>query len=92
MIRAQLRSALMGLLGIAALAGGASQGAAQPALDPEVAAFVDEMVEKHQFRRTELRRLLAQAQVRPSIIRAMSTPGTARPWFEYRRRITVEGP
>src|SRR5262249_15266360 len=45
---------------------------------------VDEMVEKHQFRRAELQRLFARVQPRPSIIRAMTAPVTARPWYEYR--------
>ena len=66
------------------LLAGACAAAAQAPLSPEMEAFVDEMVLKHQFRRTELRRLFAQAQLRPSIIRAMSAPRTARPWHEFR--------
>lgn len=61
--------------------------AAAPALRPEAEAFVQDMAAKHGLDPGALRRLLQKAQPRPSIIRAMSTPGTARPWFEYRRRI-----
>ena len=66
------------------LAGMAQPGNAQAPLDPDVAAFVDEMVERHQFRRADLQRLFAKVQVRPSIIRAMTAPATARPWYEFR--------
>jgi len=52
-------------------------------------------VHKHQFRRVTLQRLFAQAQARPSIIRAMSAPATARPWHEFRanyvNRARIEG-
>lgn len=70
--------------GVLLLAGAVSPASAQTSLSAEMEAFVDEMVQKHQFRRPELRRLLAQAQPRPSIIRAMSAPRTARPWHEFR--------
>jgi membrane-bound lytic murein transglycosylase B len=42
------------------------------------------MAQKHQFRRAELRRLFAQVQSRPSVLRAMTAPRTARPWHEFR--------
>ena len=61
--------------------------AAAPPLRPDVERFVDEMSTKHGLDRLALRRLFEEARSRPAIIRAMSTPGTARPWFEYRRRI-----
>jgi membrane-bound lytic murein transglycosylase B len=93
-----LRSARTGFcIGLLALflSGVAEESAAQAQLDPDVAAFVDEMVSKHQFRRAELQRLFARVQPRPSIIRAMTTPGTARPWHEFRglyvNRIRIEG-
>jgi membrane-bound lytic murein transglycosylase B len=43
------------------------------------------MVQKHQFETAELRRLFGLAQSRPAILRAISAPGTARPWHEFRR-------
>ncbi len=49
--------------------------------------FVEDMAAKHGYARVQLRELLGSVRFRPSIIRAMSTPGTARPWFEYRNRI-----
>ncbi len=55
-------------------------------LDPEVEIFIEEMVQKHQFEARVLRRLFAQVQPRPAILRAISTPGTARPWHEFRSR------
>ncbi len=60
--------------------------AAQKALRPEVEAFIGEMVRKHEFRREKLRRVFSQAQLRPAIIRAMSAPATAKPWYEFRDR------
>jgi membrane-bound lytic murein transglycosylase B len=64
-----------------------SAPAAVSALKPEVEAFIEEMAKKHGYETAQLRRTFRQVQTRPSILRAMSTPGTARPWFEYRRRI-----
>ena len=64
-----------------------SAPAAVTALKPEIEAFIEEMGKKHGYETARLRRLFQQVQTRPSILRAMSTPGTARPWFEYRRRI-----
>ena len=55
-------------------------------LDPEIAAFIEEMVQKHQFDPQALRRLFGQVVPRPAILRAISTPGTARPWHEFRSR------
>jgi membrane-bound lytic murein transglycosylase B len=50
----------------------------------EVEAFIEEMARKHEFGRAHLKRLFARVQMRPAIVRAMSTPGTARPWHEFR--------
>jgi membrane-bound lytic murein transglycosylase B len=70
-----------------AIAAAFDAAAAAPGLRPEVEAFVQEMVAKHALDAGALRRLLRKAQSRHSIIRAMSAPGTARPWYEYRSRI-----
>jgi len=64
----------------------AAPGAA-PALRSEIEVFIEEMSRKHGFEPAPLRRVFQQVQTRPSILRAMYTPGTARPWFEYRKRI-----
>lgn len=65
----------------------AAQAATVPALRPEMEAFIDDMTRRHGYDAGTLRKLLEQVQVRQSILRAMAAPGTARPWFEYRRRI-----
>jgi membrane-bound lytic murein transglycosylase B len=53
---------------------------------PEVAAFVDEMVSKHEFERDALRRVLSQAEIKPSIIKKISTPAERTlTWGEYRK-------
>ena len=51
---------------------------------PEVGKFIDEIVVKHDFDRSQLQRWFSHAQVQNSVLRAMSTPGTARPWHSYR--------
>jgi len=53
-------------------------------LRPEVRVFIGEMVERHGFERAELVRIFSKAQFQPAIIRAISQPVTARPWYEYR--------
>lgn len=53
-------------------------------LAPEVETFIGEMVQKHQFEPVALRKLFLQVKPRPSIVRAMSAPSTARPWHEFR--------
>ena len=60
--------------------------AAQKPLAPEVEAFIEDMVQKHQFKGDALRRLLGQARPRPDVLRAISAPATARPWHEFRSR------
>ena len=43
------------------------------------------MAERHGFDPGMLKETLAGAQFQPSIVRAITTPGTARPWHEFRR-------
>jgi membrane-bound lytic murein transglycosylase B len=63
------------------------EAAGQPRpLRPAIEEFIADMAGRHQYDAPVLRRLLSQAETRPSIIRAMSTPGTARPWHEFRSR------
>lgn len=63
---------------------GPAHAAQSPPLRPDIDSFIDEMVAKHGFHRSSLRKLFRQAQPRPAVIRAISTPGTARPWHEFR--------
>ncbi len=60
--------------------------AAQRPLAPVVEAFIEDMVRKHQFDRGSLRRVFGRVQARPAVIQAISAPGTARPWHEFRSR------
>jgi membrane-bound lytic murein transglycosylase B len=59
---------------------------AQRPLSPETEVFIGEMVEKHQFDPAALRRLFGRVQPLPSVLRAVSAPGTARPWHDFRAR------
>jgi membrane-bound lytic murein transglycosylase B len=64
------------------------------AFDParaDLLAFVDEVVAKHGFEREALVSLLAQAESRPSILKAIAKPAerTLR-WDEYRGKFLVE--
>jgi membrane-bound lytic murein transglycosylase B len=59
---------------------------AQRALSPDTQVFIEEMVQKHQFEESALRKLFVQARTLPSILRAVSAPATARPWHEFRAR------
>jgi peptidoglycan lytic transglycosylase B len=83
------RNALRHILGAVALLATFSAWAAAPALRPEIDAFIEQMAKKHAYDAALLRRVFAQAQSRPAILRAMAAPATARPWYEFRRR-TVE--
>jgi membrane-bound lytic murein transglycosylase B len=60
--------------------------AATGQLAPEVEEFIQEMVQKHQFRDDTLRRLFAKVEPNPAVISAISAPITALPWHEFRRR------
>ncbi len=73
-------------LALAVSYGVPSAAFAQRQLRPELDAFITEMVRKHQFDGAALRRTFSQVQPRPAVIRAIATPGTARPWYEFRNR------
>jgi membrane-bound lytic murein transglycosylase B len=51
---------------------------------PDVQKFIDEMVQKHQFNKENLSQLFGQIYSRPDIIKAMSSPAEAKPWYQYR--------
>lgn len=46
-------------------------------------AFIDLMVNKHQFDRDELTSLFAKTQTNQAILQAIAKPWEAKPWFEY---------
>jgi membrane-bound lytic murein transglycosylase B len=51
---------------------------------PGIPEFIDQMVAKHKFRRSELENVFARAQLVQPVIDAISRPSTAKPWPEYR--------
>jgi membrane-bound lytic murein transglycosylase B len=63
-----------------------AQAQAQRPLSSDTETFIGEMVQKHQFDEVSLRKLFTQVRTLPSILRAVSTPATARPWHEFRMR------
>ena len=55
------------------------------AADPQVEAFIDRMVEQHQFDRTELTQVLAQAEKKQSILDKISKPAERTlNWDQYK--------
>jgi membrane-bound lytic murein transglycosylase B len=53
---------------------------------PNVAAFIDEMVETHDFDRDTLANVLAEAEIRQTIVEKISTPAERKlSWDEYRK-------
>lgn len=51
---------------------------------PGIPQFIDEMVEKYQFKREELVLTFQQVEYRPDVIAAITAPATIKPWAEYR--------
>ncbi len=85
MLRRLVRFAPALLIGVSAVwTGYVSASAIPAALNPEIESFIDQLVADHQFERRELRRWFKQARVQSGVLKAMSRPGTARPWHEYR--------
>ena len=57
---------------------------------PEIAAFINEVVERHGLKRSEVRRLLREARPQPKILDIMSRPiEKVAPWWEYRERFVT---
>jgi len=73
------------LLATAILLGSAIMAQATSSVESTEKAFIDRMVDQHDFARAELERLLESARHRPSIIAAISRPAEALPWDRYRR-------
>ena len=85
------RSRLISVTLCAILLCACGAGAAKrPDLQPQVDAFVDEMVRKHGFERRALADLLGQAEYQQSIIDAMTRPAEAKPWHQYRPIFVTE--
>jgi len=53
---------------------------------PQTEAFIDRMVNTHNFQRQQILHWLSQAQHQQSIVKAMSRPAEkVKPWHEYRK-------
>jgi len=72
----------MGAMLLAAVA----PASAQEQLAPEVEAFIQDMVQKHQFNGESLRKLFARVEPNPAVISMISAPLTALPWYQFRSR------
>jgi len=59
---------------------------AQEPLRPDIEAFIADMAARHGYEPAALRAVFSKVQPRPNILRAMSAPSTARPWYEFRPR------
>lgn len=51
---------------------------------PEVTAFIEDMVQRHQFNHEALTRLFREVRLKQSILSAMDRPTEAKPWRDYR--------
>lgn len=50
---------------------------------PDRDAFIDEMVTKHQFERSEVTAVLERAQLNQAVLDAIQRPWEAKPWYQY---------
>lgn len=57
---------------------------------PQVQAFINEMVVKHQFNREQLQQLFAKVEYQPRIIKLMQMPHEAKPWYIYRTTFVTD--
>ena len=57
---------------------------------PELRAFIDDMVARHDFNSAELATLFAEVETQPRIIEAITRPAEAKPWHAYRKIFLTE--
>lgn len=50
----------------------------------DVEAFIDEMVERHDFKRRELDALFADVKQQQRVLEVIQRPAEGKPWYEYR--------
>lgn len=83
-----MKRRLLAVAAILAVSVSCSQAADKVFVDvtrPDVAAFIDEMVAKHDFERDALTALLGEAEIKQSIIDKISKPAEKKlSWAEYR--------
>ena len=84
-----MKNRLLAVAAIFLVSVSCSQAADKTPVDvtrPNVAAFIDEMVTTHDFDREALSDVLAQAEIKQSIIEKISTPAERKlSWAEYRK-------
>jgi membrane-bound lytic murein transglycosylase B len=64
----------------------AAPAPASTTLAPEIEAFIQDMVRKHQFSDASLRQMFGGVAPNPKIIDLMTAPLTALPWYQFRSR------
>ena len=52
--------------------------------------FVEKMVSRHQFDEAELKDLFKSVEVKQNILKAISSPAEAMPWYKYRKIFMTE--
>jgi len=57
---------------------------------PEVQSFIHQMVKKHKFKETELKKIFTAVKVRPTVIRSVKAPLEHRPWYIYQKLFITE--
>lgn len=57
---------------------------------PEVQAFIQEMVKKHHFKKTELVSLFKDVKIRPKIMSSIKAPLEKKPWHTYQTLFVTE--
>ena len=83
-MRALLRSKAL-LLAAALIGSSAIPAAALDTHRADVKSFITQMADQYSFNKSQLRRLLAAAEIQPAILEAMDRPAEkAKPWYEYR--------
>lgn len=64
--------------------GDAQTGEDSARLRPEIEKFIVYMTQTHAFNPRELRAVFAKVQPSPDVTRAMGSPSTAKPWYEFK--------
>ena len=74
------------LLSIAALLSAFSSASFANSSLPGLTGFIDEMHQKQQFDKEQLKDIFAQVEVKESILKAISRPAEkSKPWYDYRK-------
>jgi len=61
-----------------------AQAPAKVRLKPEVEKFITQMVQQYQFDENYLRQAFAQLKGNDSVVKAINSPATSKPWYEFR--------